>query len=98
MEKLADHEAIARDPDLFLRLNPNHVAIDESQSRPSGPRVATTTIANHAGASSSPDRVRPTRSPPAAGIKGRFSQACAALPCWQRGGPRRTTWRMFLRA
>jgi predicted AAA+ superfamily ATPase len=35
MEKLADHEAIARDPDLFLRLNPNHVAIDESQLLPS---------------------------------------------------------------
>ena len=34
MEKLADHEAIARDPDLFLRLNPNHVAIDESQLLP----------------------------------------------------------------
>ena len=35
MEKLADHEAIARDPDLFLRLNPSHVAIDESQLLPS---------------------------------------------------------------
>lgn len=35
MEKLADHEAIARDPDLFLRLNPRQVAIDESQLLPS---------------------------------------------------------------
>ena len=35
MEKLADHEAIARDPDLFLRLNSRHVAIDESQLLPS---------------------------------------------------------------
>ena len=35
MEKLADHEAIARDPDLFLRLNQRQVAIDESQLLPS---------------------------------------------------------------
>ncbi len=35
MEKLADHEAIARDPDLFLRLNPRQVAIDECQLLPS---------------------------------------------------------------
>lgn len=34
LEKLADHEAIARDPDLFLRLNPERVAIDESQRLP----------------------------------------------------------------
>lgn len=34
LEKLADHEAIARDPDLFLRLNADHVAIDESQLLP----------------------------------------------------------------
>jgi predicted AAA+ superfamily ATPase len=34
LEKLADHEAIARDPDLFLRLNAGQVAIDESQLLP----------------------------------------------------------------
>lgn len=34
LEKLADHEAIARDPDLFLRLNVERVAIDESQLLP----------------------------------------------------------------
>ena len=34
LEKLADHDAIARDPDLFLRLNGERVAIDESQLLP----------------------------------------------------------------
>lgn len=34
LEKLADHDAIARDPDLFLRLNAERVAIDESQLLP----------------------------------------------------------------
>lgn len=34
LEKLADAEAITRDPDLFFRLNPDRVAIDECQSRP----------------------------------------------------------------
>ncbi|MGB1110681.1 MAG: ATP-binding protein, partial [Gammaproteobacteria bacterium] len=34
LEKLADHDTIARDPDLFLRLNPAQVAIDESQLLP----------------------------------------------------------------
>jgi predicted AAA+ superfamily ATPase len=34
LEKLADLDAVARDPDLFLRLNPEHVAIDECQLLP----------------------------------------------------------------
>lgn len=34
LEKLADFDAIARDPDLFLRLNPVQVAIDECQLLP----------------------------------------------------------------
>lgn len=34
LEKLADAEAIARDPDLFFRLNPERVAIDECQLQP----------------------------------------------------------------
>lgn len=34
LEKLADRDAIARDPDLFLRLNPERIAIDESQLLP----------------------------------------------------------------
>jgi predicted AAA+ superfamily ATPase len=34
LEKLTDYEVIARDPDLFLRLNPDRVAIDESQLLP----------------------------------------------------------------
>jgi len=34
LEKLSDYEAIARDPDLFLRLNPERIAIDESQLLP----------------------------------------------------------------
>ncbi len=34
LEKLADAEAIARDPDLFFRLNPDRVAIDECQLQP----------------------------------------------------------------
>lgn len=33
-EKTADLRMIARDPDLFFRLNPSHVAIDESQILP----------------------------------------------------------------
>lgn len=34
LEKLADAEVIDRDPDLFFRLNPDRVAIDECQLRP----------------------------------------------------------------
>jgi predicted AAA+ superfamily ATPase len=34
LEKLADAEAIARDPGLFFRLNPDQVAIDECQLQP----------------------------------------------------------------
>lgn len=34
LEKLADLDAVARDPDLFLRLNPGRVAIDECQLLP----------------------------------------------------------------
>lgn len=34
LEKLADFDAISRDPDLFLRLNAERVAIDESQLLP----------------------------------------------------------------
>ena len=32
LEKLADHDAIARDPDLFLRLNVERVAIDDLEA------------------------------------------------------------------
>jgi len=35
IERSSDHEVIARDPDLFLRLNPTAVAIDEVQLLPS---------------------------------------------------------------
>ncbi len=34
LERQSDFEVISRDPDLFLRLNPRHVAIDESQGLP----------------------------------------------------------------
>ena len=34
LEKSADFQAIAQDPDLFFRLNPSHVAIDEAQLLP----------------------------------------------------------------
>lgn len=34
MEKASDYELVARDPDLFLRLNPNKLALDESQLLP----------------------------------------------------------------
>ncbi len=34
LERAADFEVAARDPDLFLRLNSNHVAIDECQRLP----------------------------------------------------------------
>jgi predicted AAA+ superfamily ATPase len=34
LERLADFDAVARDPDLFLRLNPERVAIDECQLLP----------------------------------------------------------------
>ncbi len=34
MEKASDFDIIARDPDLFLRLNPNQIAIDEAQLLP----------------------------------------------------------------
>jgi len=34
LEKLDDYNLIARDPDLFFRLHPNQVAIDESQLLP----------------------------------------------------------------
>lgn len=34
LEKLSDYEVIARDPDLFLRINAEHVAVDESQLLP----------------------------------------------------------------
>ena len=34
LEKSADMEIISRDPDLFFRLNPNHIAIDEAQMLP----------------------------------------------------------------
>lgn len=34
LEKLADLDAVARDPDLFLRLNPERAAIDECQLLP----------------------------------------------------------------
>jgi len=34
MEKINDYNQVARDPDLFFRLNPNQVAIDESQLLP----------------------------------------------------------------
>lgn len=35
LEKLADRDVILRDPDLFFRLNPNQVALDECQLQPS---------------------------------------------------------------
>jgi uncharacterized protein len=34
LEKESDYQIIARDTDLFLRLNKNHIAIDESQLHP----------------------------------------------------------------
>ena len=34
LERQSDHEVISRDPDLFFRLNPRQVAIDESQILP----------------------------------------------------------------
>jgi len=34
LEKASDFDLIHRDPDLFLRLNPNHIALDESQLLP----------------------------------------------------------------
>jgi len=34
LEKGSDFEIVSRDPDLFLRLNPDHVAIDEAQLLP----------------------------------------------------------------
>ncbi|MEQ1909279.1 MAG: ATP-binding protein [Vicinamibacterales bacterium] len=34
LERRADHSVVARDPDLFLRLNARHVAIDEAQQLP----------------------------------------------------------------
>ena len=34
LERQSDYEVISRDPDLFLRLNPRHIAIDESQILP----------------------------------------------------------------
>jgi hypothetical protein len=34
LERLSDRQAISRDPDLFFRLNPTHVAIDEAQTLP----------------------------------------------------------------
>jgi predicted AAA+ superfamily ATPase len=34
LERQNDFEVVSRDPDLFLRLNPRHVAIDESQLLP----------------------------------------------------------------
>jgi len=34
LERTADHQIIARDPELFLRLNPERVAVDEAQLLP----------------------------------------------------------------
>lgn len=34
LERRADHAAIAKDPDAFLRLHPRHIALDEAQSLP----------------------------------------------------------------
>jgi predicted AAA+ superfamily ATPase len=34
LERQSDFQVISRDPDLFLRLNPRHIAIDESQVLP----------------------------------------------------------------
>ncbi len=34
LEKMSDYEIASRDPDLFLRLNPAHIAIDECQLLP----------------------------------------------------------------
>jgi hypothetical protein len=34
LERGADYDLISRDPDLFLRLHPDHVAIDEAQQLP----------------------------------------------------------------
>jgi predicted AAA+ superfamily ATPase len=34
LERTSDHQVIAADPELFLRLNPRHVAIDEAQLLP----------------------------------------------------------------
>jgi len=31
LERQSDHQQVARDPDLFFRLNPSRVAIDEGQ-------------------------------------------------------------------
>jgi predicted AAA+ superfamily ATPase len=35
LERQSDFQVVARDPDLFLRLNPRRIAIDESQALPS---------------------------------------------------------------
>ena len=34
LEKRSDYELVARDPDLFFRLNPQHIALDEAQLLP----------------------------------------------------------------
>ncbi len=34
LERTSDHQIVASDPDLFLRLNPHHIAIDEAQLLP----------------------------------------------------------------
>jgi len=34
MEKVSDREIVLRDPDLFFRMNPQQVAIDEAQMAP----------------------------------------------------------------
>jgi predicted AAA+ superfamily ATPase len=34
LEKTSDVEVVSRDPDLFFRLNPDHIAIDECQTLP----------------------------------------------------------------
>jgi predicted AAA+ superfamily ATPase len=66
MERTSDHEVVARDPDLFLRLNSSAIAIDEAQLVPplfSALRVAIDQDRNQTGryvltGSSSPDLVR----------------------------------------
>lgn len=63
LEKVADRDAILRDPDLFFRLNPKHIALDECQLVPRlfpALRVAIDAERNRAGrfvitGSSSPD-------------------------------------------
>jgi len=34
LEQGSDYDIVARDPDLFLRLNPDHIALDEAQLLP----------------------------------------------------------------